>query len=281
MSSSPFKRLLYAVLSAVLLLALTLNIMRVTQPALLSQQPFYPWLSELQYALVHGPSARVRDTLNDVARLWALRDENRLLRRELDRIASHQAALQEAYRDIEALREFVDLKLSMSEQWTLSATVIERPSSPFLHTLVINIGENDGVEVGDAVLSPKGLIGRVSSLNANSAVVILLTTENDINKLPVKIQISETKTSEAILERYNPNEQAFELRLLETDASILEGMRVISSGAGGRFPSGLLVGRVSLVENLSNALGLRILVRPAADFYRLDYVLVVKRGVAP
>ncbi|MDP3445540.1 MAG: rod shape-determining protein MreC, partial [Ignavibacteria bacterium] len=57
-----------------------------------------------------------------------------------------------------------------------------------------------------------------------------------------------------------------------------EGMKVISSGSGGLFPNGLLVGTVNHVENLPNAIGLKILVAPAADFYNLNYVAVVKRG---
>ncbi|NTW91719.1 MAG: hypothetical protein HGA35_07315, partial [Erysipelotrichaceae bacterium] len=44
------------------------------------------------------------------------------------------------------------------------------------------------------------------------------------------------------------------------------------------YPSGLLVGTVNHVENLPNAIGLKILVKPAADFYHLNYVAVVKRG---
>ena len=281
MNSSPLKRLLYGLFTFIVALSLTLNIMRFTQPDLLSQQPFYPWLAEFQKVVIYGPTTSLKTLLADISRLWALRDENRLLRAQVERIAAYQAALEEAYRDVEALRAFNELKLSMSQYTTLSATVLQRSPSVFLHTLVINLGETDGVEIGDAVISSKGLIGKITSLNSNSAVVLLLTTEQDINKITVKIQTNEAKTSEAILERYNPNLKAFELKLLETDASISEGMRVISSGTGVGFPSGLLVGQVSQVENLSNALGLRILVEPAADFYHLDYVLVVKRGTQP
>jgi rod shape-determining protein MreC len=280
-SRNPFKSVLYTILAIVLTFGITLNIMRVTQPSLSPQQLPLSWLNEIQYVLIYGPSTSLKTLMNNVARLWALNEENQILRRQLERIAVYQAELESAYRDIRALSELNQLRLSMSEYHTLSATVIQRLPLVFTHTLHINLGFVDGVEVGDAVLSSKGLIGRINSVSERTASVLLFTTEQDINKLSVRIQINPAKSSEAILERYNPNLQAFELKLLETDASITEGMRVVSSGSGGFFPSGLLVGTVSTVENLNNALGLRILVTPAADFYQIEYVMVVKRGPQP
>jgi rod shape-determining protein MreC len=280
-SRNPLKNLLYSILAIVLAFGLTLNVMRATQPGLSSQQTLFPWLRELQYVFIHGPSTTFKSLMTRAARLWALDEENRILRAQLERIAAYQAELESAYRDIQSLSELNNLRLTMSEYTTLSATVIHRTPLVFMHTLVIDAGTEDGVEVGDAIITSKGLIGRVNSASERSSTVLLFTTEQDINKLSVRIQISPSKSSEAILERYNPNLQAFELKLLETDASITEGMKVISSGSGGFFPSGLLVGTVSLVENLNNALGLRILVTPAADFYQIDYVMVVKRGPRP
>lgn len=278
---SPFKKTLYTVLASLLAFGITLNVMRATQPGLSNQQTIFPWFSEIQYVLVYGPSTTFKSWMSSVARLWALDEENKILRAQLERIAAHQAELESAYRDIRSLSDLNELRLSMSEYHTLTATVIHRTPLVFMHSLVIDAGSDEGVEVGDAIITSKGLVGRVNSVSERSSTVLLFTTEQDINKLSVRIQISPTTSSEAILERYNPNQQAFELKLLETDASITEGMKVISSGSGGFFPSGLLVGTVSLVENLNNAMGLRILVTPAADFYQIEYVMVVKRGPRP
>jgi len=276
---TPIQKALAIIASILLVLTISLNVIQMTAPKLGQNQKSYNFFAQLQYALISRPATAVTSFIYDLSSLWKVMDENKILRSQVELIAIYQAKLEEAYRDIDELKKFNELLLSMSESETISATVIQRSLESFTHTIVLNIGTNDGVELGDAVISSKGLIGKVSSVSDNTCVVLLLTTELDINKITVKIQVDEVKTSEAILENYDPNTQSYTLKLLDTNSSITEGMKVISSGSGGLFPSGLLVGTVNLVENLPNAIGLKILVSPAADFYHLNYVAVVKRGV--
>lgn len=276
---TPIQKALAIIASILLVLTISLNVIQMTAPKLGQDQKSYNFFAQLQYALISRPATAVTSFIYDLSSLWKVMDENKTLRSQVELIAIYQAKLEEAYRDIDELKKFNELLLSMSESDTISATVIQRSLESFTHTIVLNIGTNDGVELGDAVISSKGLIGKVSSVSENTCVVLLLTTELDINKITVKIQVDEVKTSEAILENYDPNTQSYTLKLLDTNSSITEGMKVISSGSGGLFPSGLLVGTVNLVENLPNAIGLKILVSPAADFYHLNYVAVVKRGV--
>jgi len=275
---TPIQKTLAILASILLVLTISLNVIQMTAPKLGQDQNSYNFFAQLQYALIQRPTTAVTTFLNDLSSLWKTMEENKVLRSQIELIALYQAKLEEAYRDINELKKFNELLLSMSESETISATVIQRSLESFSNTLVLNIGTNDGVELGDAVISSKGLIGKVSSVTANTSVVLLLTTELEINKITVKIQVDASKTSEAILERYDPNTQSYSLKLLDTNSSITEGMKVISSGSGGLFPNGLLVGTVNHVENLPNAIGLKILVAPAADFYNLNYVAVVKRG---
>jgi rod shape-determining protein MreC len=142
----------------------------------------------------------------------------------------------------------------------------------------LNVGTLDGVELNDAVISSKGLIGKVSTITPNSCEVLLLTTEQELNKVSVKIRISASDTAEALLEYYDVNSGSYILSLLETNASITEGMTVISSGLGETYPSGLLVGTVSKVEAQQSAGGVKVYVTPAADFANINYVAIVKRG---
>lgn len=275
---TPLQKALALLASILLVLTISLNVIQITAPKLGKDQSSYNFFAQLQYALIQRPANAITGFFEDFSSLWNTMEENKILRSQIELISVYQAKLEEAYRDIEDLKQFNELLLSMSESETISATIIQRSTENFTNSLVINIGSNDGVELGDAVISSKGLIGKVSSVSENTAIVLLLTTELEINKITVKIQVDPTKTSEAILEKYDPNTQSYSLKLLDTNSSITEGMKVISSGSGGLFPSGLLVGTVNHVENLPNAIGLKILVKPAADFYHLNYVAVVKRG---
>lgn len=275
---TPLQKALALLASILLVLTISLNVIQITAPKLGKDQSSYNFFAQLQYALIQRPANAITGFFEDFSSLWNTMEENKILRSQIELISVYQAKLEEAYRDIEDLKQFNELLLSMSESETISATIIQRSTENFTNSLVINIGSNDGVELGDAVISSKGLIGKVSSVSENTSIVLLLTTELEINKITVKIQVDPTKTSEAILEKYDPNTQSYSLKLLDTNSSITEGMKVISSGSGGLFPSGLLVGTVNHVENLPNAIGLKILVKPAADFYHLNYVAVVKRG---
>jgi len=275
---TPLQKALAILASILLVLTISLNVIQITAPKLGRNQTSYNFFAQLQYALIQRPANAITGFFEDFSSLWNTMEENKILRSQIELISVYQAKLEEAYRDIEDLKQFNELLLSMSESETISATIIQRSTENFTNSLVINIGTNDGVELGDAVISSEGLIGKVSSVSENTSIVLLLTTELEINKITVKIQVDPTKTSEAILEKYDPNTQSYSLKLLDTNSSITEGMKVISSGSGGLFPSGLLVGTVNHVENLPNAIGLKILVKPAADFYHLNYVAVVKRG---
>jgi len=275
---TPLQKALALLASILLILTISLNVIQITAPKLGRNQTSYNFFAQLQYALIQRPANAITGFFEDFSSLWNTMEENKILRSQIELISVYQAKLEEAYRDIEDLKQFNELLLSMSESETISATIIQRSTENFTNSLVINIGSNDGVELGDAVISSEGLIGKVSSVSENTSIVLLLTTELEINKITVKIQVDPTKTSEAILEKYDPNTQSYSLKLLDTNSSITEGMKVISSGSGGLFPSGLLVGTVNHVENLPNAIGLKILVKPAADFYHLNYVAVVKRG---
>ena len=275
---SPIQKALAILASILLVLILSLNVIVMTSPKLGRDQTSYHFFAQVQYALIQRPANAVTGFFEDLTKLWSTMEENKILRSQIELISVYQAKLEEAYRDIDDLKKFNELLLSMSESETISATIIQRSMENFTNTLVINIGSADGVELGDAVISSKGLIGKVTSLSENTSVVLLLTTELEMNKITVKIQVDPSKTSEAILEKYDPNTQSYLLKLLDTNSSITEGMKVVSSGSGGLFPSGLLVGTVNHVETLPNAIGLKILVEPAADFYHLNYVAVVKRG---
>lgn len=275
---SPIQKALAIIASILLVLILSLNVIVMTSPKLGREQTSYYFFAQVQYALIQRPANAVTGFFEDLTKLWSTMEENKILRSQIELISVYQAKLEEAYRDIDDLKKINELLLSMSESETISATIIQRSMENFTNTVVINIGSADGVELGDAVISSKGLIGKVTSLNENTSVVLLLTTELEMNKITVKIQVDPSKTSEAILEKYDPNTQSYLLKLLDTNSSITEGMKVVSSGSGGLFPSGLLVGTVNHVETLPNAIGLKILVEPAADFYHLNYVAVVKRG---
>ena len=273
---SPLQQVLAWFAGIVVSFILILNTLQISAPRLSLEDPGYRFFSLVNSSLFQMPLSSLMNVGERVASFWRTQEENEAYRKELELISLYQAKLEESYREIEALKKLAELKTTYSQYELVSAKISSRSVDSFNHTISINVGERDGVELNDAVISSKGLIGKVVDVTENESIVLLLTTETSLNKVSVKILIDPSKTAEAILERYDPNVHAYILKLLDTQSTITEGMKVISSGIGGAFPSGLIVGEVSKVESLSNAIGLRIEVDPAADFYNIDYIAVVK-----
>ena len=188
--------------------------------------------------------------------------------------------LSEAQRQIEQLQQLSDLKAVVSDYELIPATVLSRSQDSWNNLLTIDVGSQDGVESDYAVITPRGLIGKVQKAGEGTSTVKLLTAEDGLNKVSVKIEVSEDRTADAILQRYDSNEQAYVVELLNSGSTITENMRVVTSGMGGTFPSGLLVGTVSRVEERTNAVGVLIYVTPAAEYQDLNYVCVVRRSGA-
>ena len=271
------QRILIWIISVVLTCTMILNIVKFSTPLDTISAKGYDIFTMLRYSLIENPIRSTTDFFTDMSQLWQVRQENEKLREQLELLSSYQAKLQEAYRQIEELKELNKLSTTINAYDLINAMVIYRGSDSFNNSISLNIGKANGVVVDDAVVSSKGLIGKVIDVSDNSCVVRLLTTETANNKVTVKIQLSAASTAEAILENYDSNKNAYVVRLLNTGSTVTKGMTVISSGLGGVFPSGLLVGTVSEVQELTNAVGMTIYVDPAADFSQFEYVSVVKR----
>lgn len=274
---SAFQKLLAWIFGLGISLLLFLSIIQSSSPSLVTDQG-YSFFTLLSSTLIQRPLFSFSNFSQDMASFWRLQDENDAYRKEFELIGLYQAKLEEAYREIEALKALNDLAITYSEYQLINTSIVGRSLDVYSHVLEIDVGSNDGVEINDAVISSKGLVGKILTVQEDRSSVLLLSTENSMNKVAVKIQLDPTKTAEAILEKYEPNEGVYLLKLIDTQSSINAGMRVVSSGLGGYFPSGLLIGEILEVETLPDAIGLKIKVKPAVDFYRLDYLAVVKHG---
>jgi rod shape-determining protein MreC len=270
-----FQRILMILIAVVMAVTFLLNVVKVAQPVAGAQAAGYGFFAMLRYALIENPIESLTSITEDIASFYKLKQENDYYRSQLEMLALYRAELEEAYRQIAQLKEVAGIKTAANEYTLSSAKVIYRSFDTFNHALVINQGSAEGVQVNQAVITTKGLIGKVVEVFDHSAIVRLLTTQDVQNKVAVKIQLSPSTSAEAVLERYDPNRNAFVLQLLDTNSAVLKDMTVISSGLGGVFPAGLLVGTVTEVEQLVNAIGMKIYVSPAANFRSFDYVFVV------
>ena len=232
-------------------------------------------VTAIRYSLFEGPINATNQQFKEIVNLQNVTDENKLLKENVLSIARDQAYITELERKNEELTKMLEFKDNNSKLNLATSRVIFRDFERWNNTVKIDVGQDDGVKVNDAVILPEGLIGRVEQVDKTSSVIRLLISPDKVSKVAVKIELGDNKYVDAIIDSYNADENAFELSLLETSDLIEVGNRVVTSGSGGLIPSGILVGDIVSEEASVNQLGSRILVKSNADFTSFENVFVV------
>ena len=196
---------------------------------------------------------------------------------ENKRLKSENAKLQESLREFEmlkseneTLKEYVNLKNKYSNYSTIPAYVINKDVSNYSNTIIINVGAKDGIEVNMAVISEKGLVGHVISVTDSTAKVqTIIDTSSSISST-----LTSSKDTIVVKGTLESN-SALKATFIPTDANLVQGDTIETSGLGGIYPKGILVGTVGKVINTKNITDRYALVDTAVNFSKLDTVLVI------
>lgn len=210
----------------------------------------------------------IRDFLTaprDVARLTQL---NAQLEAEVARLQSQIIDLQQQNSELQVLSALLDFARTHSDNEYLTAAVIGRDISPFLHYVIINRGSDDGLRRGMPVVSSQGLVGRVAAVTSDGARVQLITDPE--SALNVRIQPS---GAEALLQGSITGDLTVEA--IPQDANVQIGDLVLTSGLGGNYPPDILIGQVSSIRQRPVELFQTATVQPVVDFTDLGIVLVI------
>lgn len=235
----------------------------------------YDAFSVVKYSLVDHPVEVVKNWKEQLDALKTVYNENDDLKKIIASQDMYKAELDEKTRIIEELEELYDLEVSANYE-KINAEVMSRDISTWSNTVTLNKGSKDGIEVDMAVVSSKGLIGKISEVNANTCKVKLLTTENGDASVSIKVELEDGTTTDGILENYTASNNRYNIQLFDANAKIEKGLSVITSGNGGVFPPGILVGKVNSEEEAYDNKGKKLIVRPSVDFNDFSYVAVLK-----
>jgi len=170
--------------------------------------------------------------------------------------------------ELEVLSALLDFARTNPGPEYLTAAVIGRDTSPFLHYIIIKRGSDDGLRRGMPVVSSQGLVGRVAAVTAGAARVQLITDPNSV--VNVHIQPS---GAEAMLTGSITGDLTIE-SIPQAD-NVQIGDLVLTSGLGGNYPANILIGQISGVSKLPVELFQTASVQPIVDFSQLEVVLVI------
>ena len=214
--------------------------------------------------------------IDDYKELVNIREKYQELLPEVDRIDSLMTENIELRKQLEAMKEELEIDYTINDYEFLNATVISRNISYWYNTITIDKGTYNGVEVDMVVVNSDGLIGKVVSTTTFTSDVKLLTTSDTNNKISVAIS-SNNKKLYGLIKDYNYNTNSLEVEGISNTESVSIGDLVYTSGLGGVFPSGILIGKVSEITTDEYDLAKIINVSPIADFDDINYVAILKR----
>jgi rod shape-determining protein MreC len=202
--------------------------------------------------------------------LFNVRDENRMLREQNLRLSLELLKLREERLENIRLRNLLAFKSRLTYPY-IPAEVIARDPGRLLNTILINVGRKDGVEDRMAVVTSEGLVGKVLTVYAESSVVQLLQDRN----CRVSAVVQRGERAQGIV-RYE--EGKFYLQNVPMRSVIEVGDVVVSSGVGGIFPTGLMIGTVEEVGQDQTGLFREVVLKPCVNFSSIEEVFVLQSG---
>jgi rod shape-determining protein MreC len=209
-----------------------------------------------------------------ITEIERLRADNATLRADVDRLTVENVQLREAAFAAQQAARLGAIAKTLSFE-TVPAPVIARDPSNILATIVLGAGADQGVKVGNVVVSDQGLVGRVSEVGANYSKVVLITDASST----LSALVEGSRATGIVRGQYG--DSLIMDWILQTE-KVKPGDVVVTAGLGlgdelrSLYPKGLVVGKVVQIQNAEAAAYQRAIIAPAVDLRRLENVLVVK-----
>jgi len=261
------------------------------RPLSLVEAPFV-WTASQLTRMARGATDHMRGAWTDYAALQGVREELEQVEGERDHLL---VALSRSWEDAaraDHLGRLLQLKKHVDRP-AVAARVLGTDASHWFRALLVDRGEFDGVEPGDGVLVPEGVVGRVAKVTHTTAQV--LSVHNRGSVIPARIQRSRhagilaggvrpsalEELTESEGEPLPPPEILMELKYVQRNADVVVGDTVVTSGLEGRFPPGIPVGKVVRVVRSNAETFLRVYVVPVLPFGAVEDVLVLTGEARP
>ncbi len=203
----------------------------------------------------------------------ALKEENAALKKEIAELRAQQREAQAANDENALFRKLLKLQEKRSDFTFVSARVLAHSESNWTSSLTLSHGTDQDIAVGDCVVSAEGyLVGVVSEVGLNwSTVLTVIDTDTELGARIFRTgEIAVAEGDFSLM-----NEGRLKLSYLTADDEVLTGDQIVTSGLGGYYPSGLVIGTVESVRTGDDGLARYAVLKPMVDFDALTEIFVI------
>lgn len=219
----------------------------------------------------------VVDSVNDVQSTY---EENQRLKGQLDAIHEKEAAIAALKSENQQLKDELGLEELVTEYTVRRGNVISRNPDQWINQVIIDLGTMNGMERGMPVMNNNGLVGYISETNPTSSKVTLISNV-DLSASKVSSEIildEEEEAIQGIISEYKTDTNQLVMSQITSDVEIKPGTLVTTSGLGGAFPRGLVIGEVEAVRLDEQGLERLVFIKPLSDFNNIRIVSVIERS---
>lgn len=266
--SALIRRVLFVVFLAVSLVLMTLyaregedGVLHSVQDAASGISAPFKFASAAVGSATESAGDATADLTADESTLSGLRESNAELRELLSQADEYK---QEA----ERLQGLLDMK-QLYDLDGVAARVVGRNIQAWNQTVDIDVGEADGVDSGMTVMGTSGVVGQVVSVTDHRATIRLLTDPNSGAAALVQSSRAEGVVRGSL-------DGLLYLENVDVDVEVAQGDVVMTSGTGGSYAKGLIIGTVVKVDAKQGQAARRIVVLPNDKASSLEEVFVVK-----
>lgn len=217
----------------------------------------------------------MNDLTTNFETLETIKAENASLKEQVDNLTIENSQLQQDKRELERLQTLFKLDQDYSDYEKIGAHVVANNGNNWFNNFTIDKGTNDGVQVNSNVMAGTGLVGIVTEVGPNWAIVRSIIDDHS-NISAMVLSTSDNCIVRGDLTLMNDGKIRFE-QLKNNDNEIQVGEHIVTSAISPTFMQGILIGYVSEVKVDSNKLTRSGYITPAVDFSKLQEVLVIPK----
>ncbi len=200
----------------------------------------------------------------------SLKIENENLKQKNEELEQSLRELEIIKAENATLRSYNNMSEKYSNYTTVPAYIINKDVSNLSDTMIINVGSDDGVKENMPVITTEGLVGYVISTTNNTSKV------NPIIDPSTSVSASiSTSRDGVIVKGILGSNNTLKLMYIPTDADLVLEDSIETSGIGGIYPKGILIGKISQIIESKNITDRYAIVETAVDFSKLETVLVI------
>lgn len=221
---------------------------------------------------INKVGAKIAEQIEYINTVKNLVDENKELKEQIEKLSSENKLLQQDKYELENFRKLYDLDGQYESYPKVTARVVSSGNDNWYNTFIIDKGSDDGLAVNMNVMAGDGLVGIITDVNKSYSRVRSIIDDSS------NVAGTFLKTSDGCIVSGNlslMNEGVIEITDIKGTANVKDGYAVVTSQISDKYLPGILIGYVKDIKRDSSNITQTGHLMPAADFSKLNMVLVI------